>query len=261
VYGEHSALKSNFAGAWRHPYCGHASPTDKNGHGTHALGSAVGTTNGIGVSPGARWIACRGFPNEGSASADKLLDCGQWILTANPRPHVCTNSWAGGQGHVWYNSVITAWRAAGIVPVFAIENSGSSCRSANSPGDKPGVLSLGATQQGGTMAGFSSRGPSIDGRQKPEVSAPGHSIVSAGNSNPDHYSIKSGTSMATPHVAGAVALLKARQPNMSVDNVIARLQSTAAHPLVSNADKSCGRSLWPNMAFGYGRINVAVALP
>jgi len=93
------------------------------------------------------------------------------------------------------------------------------------------------------------------------ISAPGHSIVSAGNSNPNHYSVMSGTSMATPHVAGAVALIKSRQPNMSVDNVIARLQSIAAYPPISHPDKSCGTSLWPNMAFGYGRINVAAVLP
>jgi len=173
---------------------------------------------------------------------------------------VCTNSWAGGSGNTFYNSVVSAWRAAGIVPVFALGNSGPSCGSAESPADQPGLLAVGATQQGDSMASFSSRGPGSSNRQKPEVSAPGAAIVSAGNTGVNSYSTKSGTSMATPHVAGAAALIKSQQPDLSVDDVIARLQSTAAHPTVSNADRNCGNSEWPNMAFGHGRINAAAAL-
>jgi len=261
VYAGHSALSNNYGGAWRDPYYGNASPNDQQGHGTHCAGSAVGNANGIGVAPGARWIACRGLNNQGSGTNANLLDCAQWTLTANPRPTAVSNSWGGGSGNTFYNSAISAWRAAGIVPVFALGNSGPSCGSANSPGDQVGVLSVGATQNGDSMASFSSRGPGPSNRQKPEVSAPGAAIVSAGITGPNAYSTLSGTSMATPHVAGAVALIRSVSPNMSVDNVIARLQSTAAHPTVSNADRNCGNSEWPNMAFGHGRINAAAALP
>jgi len=264
VYVGHSALSSNYGGAWRDPYYGNASPNDQLGHGTHCAGIAVGSTNGIGVAPGAKWIACRGLNNQGSGTNANLLDCAQWTLSANPRPHVVSNTWGGGSGNTFYNSAIAAWRAAGIVPVFAIGSSGPACGTANSPGDQDLVLSVGATQNGDSMASFSSRGPGPFGRTKPEVSAPGAAIVSAGISGPNAYSTISGTSMAASHAAGAVALMKSISPNLPVDIVISRLQSTAIQPPVSNADKKCNANPdieWPNMAFGYGRIDAAAALP
>jgi subtilisin family serine protease len=184
------------------------------------------------------------------------------MLTASPRPDVVSNSWGGGSANTFYNDVVSAWRNADIIPVFALGNSGPSCGSANSPGDQLNLISVGATDVNDAVASFSSRGPGPQNRQKPEVSAPGAAIVSAGNTGTSSYTTKSGTSMATPHVAGAVALLRAANPNITYAQVLTALTAVANvdRPPVSNSDRNCGSTEWPNMAFGQGRINIGKAL-
>jgi len=262
VNANHVALSAGYAGAWRDPYYSTANPTDQNGHGSHCAGTIAGRANGVGVAPGARWIACRGLNHQGSGSESALTTCAQFMLTANPRPNIVSNSWGGGQGNTWYNSQIQAWRNVGIIPIFAIGNSGSSCRTANSPGDQPLAISVGATTATDAMASFSSRGPSTSGIQKPEVSAPGNAIVSCGTGTSNYVSM-SGTSMAAPHVAGAAALVLSANPNFSITQVQSALQTTAATPTLSNADRNCGlpsSGNFPNYAFGHGRIDVGRAL-
>lgn len=262
VHLAHEALNSAYAGAWEDPYYGSAQPDDAQSHGTHCIGSTLGRTNGIGVAPEAQWIACRGLNNFGSGTEGDLLRCAQWMLNeANPKPNVVTNSWGGGSGDDWYNEAMRAWIVAGIIPVFALGNSGPGCGSANSPGDQIYCIGVGATTIDDTMAYFSSRGPSRS-MLKPEVSAPGMDIISAGNTGTNTYTSKSGTSMATPHVAGAVALLLSQNPDLDFYQVKEILQSTGDHPPVEQADLNCGDNSqeWPNNAFGHGRINVAKAV-
>jgi subtilisin family serine protease len=258
----HTALSAGYAGAWLDPYYSTAGPTDQQGHGSHCAGTILGRANGVGVAPGARWIACRGLNHQGSGTEAVLTQCAQFMLTANPRPHVVSNSWGGGSGATWYNAQVSAWRNAGIVPVFAIGNSGSSCRTANSPGDQPNLISAGATTNTDAMATFSSRGPNSQGALKPEVSAPGNNIVSCGT-GANNYVTMSGTSMACPHTAGAVALLLSANPSWTFTEVFNALTTSAAHPTLSNADRNCGlpgSGDFPNHAFGHGRIDVAAAL-
>ena len=156
------------------------------------------------------------------------------------RPQVVSNSWGGGVGNTWYQWVVQAWRASGIFPVFSIGNSGSACYSASSPGDYPESFGVGATDSNDTIAYFSSRGPSWDGRIKPDVSAPGYNIRSSVPGN--GYDWYSGTSMAAPHVAGTVALLWSAAPALIGD-----LQQTA--DLLNNntlnlIDTQCGGDPW-----------------
>ena len=121
------------------------------------------------------------------------------------RPHVVNNSWGGGPGDPFYQATVQAWVAAGIFPAFANGNAGPSCGSAGSPGDYPESYAVGAYDIGNFIAFFSSRGPSgLDGGIKPNISAPGVDVRSSVPGN--GYAIFSGTSMATPHVAGSVAL-------------------------------------------------------
>ncbi|XP_021943582.1 bacillopeptidase F-like [Folsomia candida] len=208
-----------------------------------------------------QWVACRGLNHQGSGTEANLINCGQWVLTANPRPNIVSNSWGGGSGATWYNTVVSAWRSAGIIPVFAIGGSGSSCRSVGSPGDQPNLISVGATTDTDAMATFSARGPNARGELKPEVSAPGN-IVSCGT-GANNYVTMSGSSMATPHTAGAIALLMSANPSWGYDQIFTALTTTPAHPTLSNADRNCGLPEggdFPNHAFGYGRIDVAAAL-
>ncbi len=240
-------------------------PCDNYGHGTHTMGTMVGDDgagNQIGVAPGARWITAKGCESNW-CSDSSLLAAGQWMLAPTDlsgensqpdlRPQVVSNSWGGGVGNTWYQWVVQAWRASGIFPVFSIGNSGSACYSASSPGDYPESFGVGATDSNDTIAYFSSRGPSWDGRIKPDVSAPGYNIRSSVPGN--GYDWYSGTSMAAPHVAGTVALLWSAAPALIGD-----LQQTA--DLLNNntlnlIDTQCGGdpSGDPNNVYGNGRVD------
>jgi len=261
VYLEHPALQEAYAGAWHDPYYATAGPTDQQSHGTHCIGSTLGRANGIGVAPEARWTACRGLNHQGSGTEAALLECAQWMLTATPKANVITNSWGGGSNDDWYNDAMRAWQQNGQIPVFAMGNSGSSCRSANSPGDSIYTIGVAATTISDGLATFSSRGPAATGAYKPEVSAPGENIISAGNTG-STYTSKSGTSMATPHVAGVVALMLSVDPTMRYAAVKNILQTTGDRPGVPTSIIQCSTTgeEWPNHGFGHGRSNAASAV-
>src|SRR5439155_14488703 len=117
-----------------------------------------------------------------------------------------------------------------------------------------------------TLASFSSRGPvTLDGsnRLKPNLCAPGTSTRSSFNTSTSSYASLSGTSMATPHVAGAVALLWSAQPSLrnDVDATENILNQTAVHlnpPTLSLCDPL--GTTWPNNVFGYGRLDIKAAV-
>ncbi|OXA46990.1 Subtilisin-like serine protease [Folsomia candida] len=119
----------------------------------------------------------------------------------------------------------------------------------------------GSTSKNDVISGFSSRRPSAKTKiNKPEISAPGEFIVSAGTENPKDYKNLSGTSMACPHVAGVVALLLSANPTWKYDDVLAAMTRTADRPPVT---RKCGNSTengHPNYAYGYGRVNAKNAV-
>ncbi|MFD1050010.1 S8 family serine peptidase, partial [Kibdelosporangium lantanae] len=196
--------------------CGNPSlaPCDNNNHGSHTMGTMVGDdggTNQVGVAPGAKWISAKGCESNNCSDAS-LLASGQWIVAPtdlnnqNPRPDlapdVVNNSWGGDPNDPWYADIVNTWIAAGIFPQFSNGNSGTlGCNSSGSPGDYAASYSAGAYDINGAIASFSSRGPGANGLIKPNISAPGVSIRS---SIPSGYGSISGTSMASPHVAGTV---------------------------------------------------------
>jgi hypothetical protein len=268
VKGDHEALKGNYYGRWYDPIYNTTTPTDGHGHGTHTMGTICGQTQGIGVAPGAKWIACRGLDNQGSGTEATLKKCGEWIL--QQRPQVVSNSWGGGQGSTWYDQVVLAWKNANIMPVFSIGNSGPNCKTANSPGDSSNIWSVGSTRENDTMSDFSSRGTNINNSKimKPEVSAPGEQVVSAYKSSTTSYVYMSGTSMACPHVAGAMALMLSTNKTLTFKDITETLQRTTVKPTLnsSNSKNICGSNsttnayAYPNNAYGNGRISVSKAL-
>ncbi len=246
-----------------------SAPGDNNGHGTHTMGTMVGDDDStltyiVGVAPAATWIACKGCATN-SCSDSALTACANWILqpggnTAN-RPNVVNNSWGGGGGDNWYLSYVNAWRAAGIFPAFSAGNSGSACSTLGSPGDYQESFSTAAHDSGRTIASFSSRGPSSFGHDpytKPNISAPGVSVCSSvpGSSYSCSYS---GTSMASPHTAGVVALIWEACPSLkgNIDGTFQLLQNYADPAPAGN----CGApGDGGNYTYGYGYLNVLAAV-
>ncbi len=247
---------------------GRATPCDNNGHGTHTMGTMVGDdggTNQIGVAPRARWIAAKGCESN-SCSNSSLLSSGQWILAptdlsgqnarSDLRPNIVNNSWGGGGNNTWYQATVQAWVAAGIFPAFSNGNSGPSCSTSGSPGDYPESYSAGAFDSAGAIASFSSRGSSTLGGVKPDIAAPGVNVRSAWNNG--SYNAISGTSMASPHLAGAVALMWSAAPSLVGDINATRglLDQTA----VDTSDLTCGGTTANNNVWGEGKLDAFAAV-
>jgi subtilisin family serine protease len=273
----HEALRDNYrAGthSWYDPYLFSQNPRDGQGHGTHVTGTIAGAL-GIGVAPGALWISCKGLNDQGSGTQNALISCGEFMacphgyLGGNPdctlAPHVVSNSWGSATGgQTFYDPVISSWHAANIIPVFAAGNSGASCSTIGSPSDsKSKAIAVGATDLNDAIASFSSRGPSTHaGEHKPDVSAPGANIRSAGIANDNAYASMSGTSMACPHVAGFATLLKSVNKNANFAQVRETLQNTAARNLSFGSQTCAGvpEREFPNFTFGHGRIDALSAV-
>jgi subtilase family serine protease len=232
----HPDLFSRYRGdhqiSWFDPYDEHLVPYDPHGHGTHTAGTAVGGNAGgsyIGVAPGATWIAAKAWNDEGIATSSAIHQVFEWFLApgGNPdfAPDVVNNSWSFNLSgcQTEFAADIQAWRAAGIFPAFAAGNFGPYPGSVRSPGAYPDSFAVGATDEYDGIAIFSGRGESpCDGSIKPDMSAPGEGILSA---YPSGYATMSGTSMATPHIAGAVAVLRSINPGLTVDQLETALTS------------------------------------
>jgi len=270
----HEAIRDNFVGgthAWYDPYGQVPNPTDGHGHGTHVTGTIAGIL-GLGVAPGAKWISCKGFTDSGSATTAGLIACGQFMACPHTynggspdctlAPHAVSNSWTLGASS-GYDQVLTAWINANIIPVFANGNNGPTCSTTGYPAGSHLSISVGATTNTDAIASFSSRGPSSQGGgQAPDISAPGNAIVSAGIASDTARTTMSGTSMACPHAAGLVALLKSINPNANFTTIKNILESSADRNLVSSGQACAGipDTSFPNYAFGFVRINALKAV-
>ena len=285
VYYSHPALVRQYrgnlgGGNFDHNYnwfdpanvCGNPSlePCDNNNHGTHTMGTMVGddgSSNQIGVAPGARWIAAKGCETN-SCSDFALLSSGEWVLAPtnlqgrNPRPdlrpNVVNNSWGNTDGsNLFYQAAVQAWVASGVFPAFSNGNSGPSCGTAGSPGSYPETFSAGAFDIDNVIASFSSRGPSpLGGIVKPNIAAPGVAVRSS--IPPDGYALFDGTSMASPHVAGTVALMISAAPVLF--GAIEEIRTLLGHTAIDVSDLQCGGTATNNNVWGEGRLDAFAAV-
>ncbi len=251
------------ANSWYDPYNEHAdAPVDVDGHGTATTGVVVGDQDGgtsYGMAPGARWIAARVFDDRGMTSATAIHQAFQWVIDPDrdpstpDAPQVVNGSWALGTGpscDLSFQPDVRALTAAGIVPVFAAGNFGPGSSTSASPANYPESFSVGAVDGADTGWAYASRGPSDCGgrtRVFPDVVAPGVRVLAADRLG--SFTELSGTSIAAPHVAGALALLRGARPGMTGATVESALTSTA---------RDLGAA-GPDDRYGFGRVDVAAA--
>lgn len=267
--------------------CGYdlRAPCDDHGHGTHTIGTAVGDDgrgNQIGMAPEAKWIGCRNM-DAGLGKPSTYLECFQFFLAPWPygadpmtagdsdqAPDVMNNSWGcpteEGCDGTEFLEVLSALKQAGIAVVAAAGNEGPGCATIS---DAPAhhtdsSFVVGAVDhRNGSIASFSSRGPSaFDGSVGPDLSAPGVSIRSAIPGTGFGSAGWSGTSMASPHVAGAVALLWSARPELrgDVDGTVSRFTSTAQTRTTSQSCGGVAGSRIPNNTYGHGILDVYQAV-
>ncbi len=280
VDGSHSALSSRWRGnshpaseCFHDPVQNETFPYDSGSHGTHTMGTITGmsTTTGdtTGVAFGAEWIASATIDHPGGGGIEGTialaLEAFEWAVdpdenpgTIDDVPDVISNSWGIPQGtrdqcDATYYAAIDACEAAGAAVVFAAGNEGSS--GLRSPSARAASIystfAVGALDisdpQNPFVASFSSRGPSTCSADpilqiKPEISAPGvntYSTIPGGG----YSSSFSGTSMATPHVAGVIALMRNANPNLDVITIKQIIMDTATDIDAPGDDNNTGNGM------------------
>ncbi|MGG6312924.1 S8 family peptidase [Paenibacillus macerans] len=194
-------------------------PYDDNGHGTHIAGTiaASGGSQGMmGVAPRSLIFPVKAFDHNGSAYVSDIILGIDWCV--RNRMHIVNMSFGMKSNSASLQNIIRKAHNAGIVVVASSGNDKKS-RGADYPARYPQTISVGATGKDGKIASFSNHGPYID------IYAPGEKITSSWLGG--GYREMSGTSMATSHVSGAVALLLALKPDLKPGEIKRRLRRTA----------------------------------
>ncbi|MFF3613053.1 S8 family serine peptidase [Streptomyces sp. NPDC002580] len=235
VDAEHPDLKSQITESKN--FTNSKDTTDHVGHGTHTASTVGGTgaaSDGLkkGVAPGTSLLIGKVLDDSGSGQDSWVIAGMQWAVDqkadvvsmslGNATIRDCTDPVAQAAKELSQNTHSLFVVAAG--------NSGSAAETVSSPGCVPGVLTVGAVDRDDTTAPFSSRGPvAVTHTLKPEIAAPGVGIsaANAGGRGVYAYQSMSGTSMATPHVAGAAAIVRQAHPDWTAQQIKDALVSSA----------------------------------
>lgn len=243
---------------------GRTEPYDDNGHGSHVAGIIGG--NGflsnrkyVGLAPKCNLIGIKVLDQKGDGNISDVLAGLQWIIDNKEKYNIRVVNISVGtttKENVDENSLlvkgVNAVWDAGIVVVVAAGNNGPGPMSISTPGISRKVITVGSSDDritvelfGNKTMDYSGRGPTASCIKKPDIVAPGSNIISCGTmknyqryrynllNNPRNdysslmYTIKSGTSMATPIVSGAIALLLSRYPKMTNKEVKLKLRESA----------------------------------
>ena len=239
---------------------------DDNGHGTHVAGIAAGTGapdyKYVGVAPKAYLVGIKVLDDSGSGTLSDVIAGIEWAVENKDTYNIRVINLSLGASVIDNDGTspvaIAVDRAvlAGIVVCVAAGNDGPAPGSISTPGDAHLAITVGAAFDSGegtkgAVALFSSQGPTDDGRVKPDITAPGVDIMAPEANTGTGYIEHSGTSMATPHVAGAVALLLQSNPTLDPAQVKYILTRTTQVDYYSGT---------PDNIEGYGYIDIAAAI-
>ncbi len=233
-----------------------ASARDDNGHGSHVAGITAGSgakSNGkyVGVAPAASLYVAKVLRADGGGLMSGVMAGIEWAVLEQKVQVI--NLSLGGPGPCDGSDALStlcdeAVQQAGIVLCVAAGNSGPGARTVGSPGCARYVITVGAVDDNDRMASFSSRGPTSDGRVKPDLVYPGVGIVapqaagtSMGTVVQDGYVSASGTSMATPHATGVAALMLQANPELTAAQVKTLMVAAAVNIGALPNEQGAGR--------------------
>ncbi|MFJ5220781.1 S8 family serine peptidase [Streptomyces sp. NPDC088354] len=212
---------------------------DGSGHGTHVASTIAGTGAASagqekGVAPGASLVIGKVLDNSGAGDQSWIIAGMEWAAKSE-KAKIISMSLGLAKAHTQDDpisqSVNKLSEETGVLFVIAAGNSGNDQYTVNAPGTAESALTVGAVNSADKIAEFSSSGPRAgDDGLKPDITAPGVGILAARSqyvSGEGYYTVKSGTSMATPHVAGAAALLAEKHPDWSGQQLKSALMSTS----------------------------------
>jgi subtilisin family serine protease len=237
---------------------------DHHGHGTHCASTIAGSGAASGgklkgVAPGADLLIGKVLSNEGFGSDSGVIAAMDWAINEGADVvSMSLGSATPSDGTDPLSQAVNYFsETTDTLFVIAAGNSGPDKKTIGSPGAAEKALTVGAVSKTDVLASFSSRGPIIENyRVKPEITAPGVGIVAARASGTSmgtvvdaNYTTASGTSMATPHIAGAAAIIKQSHPNWSADRI--------KQVLIGTAKPTANDSAYQQ---GGGRVRVEQAL-
>ncbi|HEY0474619.1 MAG TPA: S8 family serine peptidase [Kribbella sp.] len=235
---------------------------DFHGHGTHTASIVAGTgaaSDGLrkGVAPGANLLIGKVLDNSGAGLDSEAIAGMEWAVKQGAKVISMSLGGQPSDGTDPMSEAVDRLSASSdALFVVAAGNSGAE-ETIGTPGAAAAALTVGAVDRDDKLAPFSSRGPRLgDGAMKPEVTAPGVEIAAAraagteeGHELGQYYTAMSGTSMATPHVAGAAAILAQRHPDWTGEQLKAALTTTAVPSKGATSAQQ-----------GLGRIDIPKAL-
>ena len=236
-------------------FSGKGTAQDGNGHGSHVAGIIAGSgaaSNGKyrGVAPQADLYIAKVLDDQGSGRMSNVMAGLDWAVSQKAQVvNLSLGSDRSCDGTDALSEACDAAVGKGLVVVVAAGNSGPGARTVGSPGCAREVITIGASNDDDDVTNFSSRGPTSDGRVKPDVVLPGMNIISVraadtslGSGQVDaFYASLSGTSMATPHAAGVAALLLAADPALTPRQIKDIFKSTAVDLELSLNTQGSGR--------------------
>ena len=251
---------------------------DDQGHGSHCAGTVAGTGAPTyehpGMAPQAYLVGVKVLDAGGSGSFATVMAGMQWTVDHRYEFNIRAASMSlGGPGPIEWtsseedsvNRYANEMVRAGITMLIAAGNSFASAQ-IGTPGSAEDVITVGALDKNTAIAVYSSQGPTEEGRIKPNIAFVGSNINSVAHNTGDQYTQMSGTSMATPGVAGTVALMLQANPDLSPFDVRNILQETATyrecHYMLAN--EPCGEDLIPknrqNNVYGHGHVEAVAAV-